>query len=295
MINNINFTVKKVNVNGTGISYIEKGQGKLMIFLHGFPDNALTFKNQIDYFADKGYRVVAPFMRGYFPSEIPKDNKYYTLTLGKDIVELTKVLGSEKAIVIGHDWGANAAYSAAMLAPELFEKIIAASVVRGTFSKALITNPKQQRKSWYIYFFQTPMAETAISFNNYDFIKLLYKDWSTAGWEIPKQHIEDVIETFKHEGVANAAINYYRCVFNTSGLSLEEANEQKRISYEKIPVKALYLHGENDGCIGAEVSEGIENYFGESFEKKIIKDAGHFIHLEKPDEFNETIMEFIAD
>jgi len=290
----VNFTVNKINVNGTGISYIEKGQGKLMIFLHGFPDNALTFRNQLDYFADRGYRVVMPYMRGYFPSDIPNDNKYYTLTLGKDVVELIKALSSEKAIVVGHDWGAIAAYSAAMIAPELFEKIITASVVRGTFSKALITNSEQQRKSWYIYFFQTLMAETAISFNDYAFIKRLYKDWSTTGWEVPEQHMKDVIETFKHEGVAKAAINYYRCFFNSSGLSMEEASEQKRISSEKISIKTLYLHGENDGCIGVELCEGMENYFGEAFEKKIIKNAGHFIHLEKPEEFNETIFEFIS-
>ena len=290
----MNFSVKKINVNGTGISYIEKGQGKLMIFLHGFPDNPLTFKNQIDYFARQGYRVVAPYMRGYFPSDIPSDNKYYTLTLGEDVVELIKAIGSEKAIVVGHDWGANAAYSATMIAPELFEKIVGASVVRGTFSKALITNQEQQRKSWYIYFFQTLMAETALSFNDYAFIRRLYKDWSSPGFEVPEDHIKAVIETFKHEGVAKATINYYRCFFNTSGLSPEEAMEQKRISYDKINVKTLYLHGEKDGCIGVEVTEGMEYYFGEGFVKKIIKDAGHFIHLEKPDEFNESILEFIS-
>jgi len=290
----MNFSVKKINVNGTGITYLEKGQGKLMVFLHGFPDNPLTFRNQIDYFSNKGYRVVVPYMRGYFPSDIPHDNKYYTLTLGRDVVELIKAMGSEKAIAVGHDWGANATYSAAMIAPELFEKIIGASVVRGTFSKALITNPEQQRKSWYIYFFQTSMAETALAFNDYAFIRRLYKDWSSPGSEVPEEHMNEVIETFKQEGVAKAAINYYRCFFNTSALSPEEASEQKRISYEKINVETLYLHGEKDGCIGVEVTEGMENYFGESFEKKIIKDAGHFIHLEKPEEFNESIMEFIS-
>ena len=290
----MNSTVKKININGTGLSYIEKGQGRLMIFLHGFPDNALTFKNQINYFADKGYRVVAPYMRGYFPSDIPSDKKYYTLTLGKDVVELIKALGGEKAIVVGHDWGATAAYSAAVMAPELIEKIVTASVVRGTFSKALITNPEQQRKSWYMYFFQTIMAEKAFSFNDYAFIRRLYKDWSSPNYEVAEDHIENVIETFRHEGVANAAINYYRGFFNPIGLSLEEANEQKRIAGEKIRVKTLYLHGEKDGCIGVEVTEGMEDFFGEDFERKIIKDAGHFIHLEKPEEFNRTILEFVS-
>lgn len=290
----MNLSIKRLNVNGTTLSYLEQGEGKLMLFLHGFPDNALTFRKQIDYFSQKGFKVVAPYMRGYFPSDIPADDKYYTITLGKDIVELVKSLTSEKAIVVGHDWGATAAHSAAMLAPELFKKIITASVARGTFSKALIANPEQQRKSWYIYFFQTAIAETAITFNDYDFIKRLYKDWSTEGWKVPEDHIQNVIETFKCQGVTKAAINYYRCFFDKSKLSLKEEEEQKRITFGKITIPTLYLHGESDGCIGVEVCNGMEDYFGDNFQKKIIKNAGHFIHLEKPDEFNETILKFVS-
>jgi pimeloyl-ACP methyl ester carboxylesterase len=286
-------TNHNVDINGINISYLEKGKGKLLLFLHGFPDNALTFSKQMDFFAEKGYRVIVPFMRGYFPSTIPTDEKYYSSTIGKDVIELIKSLGDQKAILIGHDWGATAAYTAAAIQPEVIEKLIAVSVSRGTFSKALITNPEQQRKSWYIYFFQLPFAETAITYNNFAFIRRLWKDWSAKDWETPSDHIESVIKTLKNDGVLKAAISYYRCFFDMSKLSKEEVEQQRNSSMEKITVPTLYLHGSEDGCIGPELCDGMEEFFIGGFDKKIIEGAGHFIHLEKPNEFNTMILKFI--
>lgn len=287
------FMARQIEINGISISYLEKGEGKLIIFLHGFPDNAFTFSRQIDYFSEKGYKVIAPFMRGYFPSTIPNDEKYYSLTLGKDVTELIKSLSYKKAILVGHDWGATAAYEVAISKPELVEKLITVSVPRGTFSKALIANPEQQRKSWYIYFFQLPMAEMAISYNDFAFIRRLWKEWNTKGRGMPSEHIENVIKTFKNDGVLKAAINYYRCFFDVSKLSRDEIEQMKKNSMEKIKVPSLYLHGEDDGCIGIELCEGMEDFFCGNFEKIIIEGAGHFIHLDKPEEFNNTILEFL--
>jgi pimeloyl-ACP methyl ester carboxylesterase len=232
-------------------------------------------------------------MRGYFPSTIPGDDKYYSRTLGMDVIELIKSFGEEKAILVGHDWGATAAYAAALIQPEIIEKLIAASVVRGTYSKALLTNPEQQRKSWYIYFFQLAIAEMAIPTNDFAFIKRLWKDWSSKNWELPSEQIASVIETFKHEGVVKAAISYYRCFFDMSKLSKEDAELQKKSAMGKITVPTLYLHGTEDGCIGSELCEGMEAFFTGSFEKVMFQGVGHFIHLEKPDEFNDRILKFI--
>ncbi|HEX2969599.1 MAG TPA: alpha/beta hydrolase [Bacteroidales bacterium] len=286
-------TLRSTELNGISISYLEKGEGKLLLFLHGFPDNAFTFQNQVDFFADRGYKVIAPFMRGYFPTTIPQDEKYYSVSLGKDIIELIKFFGNEKAIIVGHDWGATAAYAASIMNNERIEKLVAVSVPRGTFSKALITNSCQQRKSWYIYFFQTRLAEHAISYNDFDFIKLIWHEWGAKKWEIPVSHLENVIKMFKKEGVSKAAINYYRCFFDTSKLSVNESELLKKVSEEKIKVPTLYLHGSEDGCIGSELCDGTESFFDCNYEKKIIEGAGHFIHLEEPQKFNDIILSFI--
>src|SRR5262249_1365990 len=72
---------------------------------HGFPDDARSWRHQIPALVSAGFRVVAPFMRGYAPTSQPADGRFDAMALGEDVVALLDALG-EDAIVIGHDWGA---------------------------------------------------------------------------------------------------------------------------------------------------------------------------------------------
>ena len=65
--------LKHVHANGVRFAYLEQGRGPLVMFLHGFPDNAWSYRKQLQVFADAGYRAVSPFLRGYAPTEIPAD------------------------------------------------------------------------------------------------------------------------------------------------------------------------------------------------------------------------------
>src|SRR5262245_36918533 len=105
--------LKYITANGLQFAYYEVGSGPLILLLHGFPDTAHTWFDVQPQLAASGYRVVAPFMRGYSPTKTPADGSYSALNLGRDVLELIKVLGESQAIVIGHDWGAFAAYAAA--------------------------------------------------------------------------------------------------------------------------------------------------------------------------------------
>ena len=82
-----------VTANGLKFAYLERGEGPLLLCFHGFPDHARSFRHQLDFFAEKGYRVVAPFMRGYAPTEIPADNVFQTAALATDVVALIDALG----------------------------------------------------------------------------------------------------------------------------------------------------------------------------------------------------------
>ena len=110
--------METIAANGVTFAYLTEGKGPLVLLLHGFPDTAHSWDRVIPALAAAGYRVVAPFMRGYHPTQIPADGQYDTDTLGRDALALISALGEEKAIVVGHDWGASAAYSAATLGPE---------------------------------------------------------------------------------------------------------------------------------------------------------------------------------
>src|ERR1700675_1199286 len=107
-----------VVANGVRFATFEEGRGPLVLLLHGFPDTAHTWDAVRPALAAAGYRAVSPFTRGYAPSEIPAEEAFDGDTLGRDVLSLIEALGESRAIVVGHDWGASAAYSAATLGPE---------------------------------------------------------------------------------------------------------------------------------------------------------------------------------
>lgn len=170
---------RKVNASGINFHVLEAGDGPLVLCLHGFPDTAHSFRHQMKPLASAGFRVVAPFMRGYRPTESPADGHYESAALSEDIVNLIPALGAKDAIVLGHDWGAVAAYGAAASAPDRVRKLITAAVPYGnSMFTSLLTNPVQQRRSRYFFFFQTAIADAAVAHNDFEFLERLWRDLS---------------------------------------------------------------------------------------------------------------------
>lgn len=282
-----------VESNGHTIHALEQGNGPLIVALHGFPDLPISYRHQIPALAKNGYRVVAPYMRGYFPSDAEFDGPYEVAALVQDVLSLIDQLTEQPAILIGHDWGAIVARSAAILAPDKILKIVCMSVpTAGNFGRALVSNPKQQRRSWYMFFFQLPIAEMAIAHNDFEFIERLWQEWS-PGWSCPKSVMNEIKEAFRQPSVLKAALGYYRSQFNPALQQPGLADIRKRLS-DPIPAPTMYLHGANDGCIGVETAEGMETAFLRDFEKHIIPSAGHFVHQEQPEVVNELITRFLA-
>src|ERR1700723_2829079 len=123
MADSINF----VDANGLRFGYLEDGSGPLVLMLHGFPDTAHSWDDLRPRIAAKGYRAVSPFMRGYHPTAIP-DRDADQETLARDALALIDALGASEAVVIGHDWGASAAYGAAALGPEQVKKLFVLAI-----------------------------------------------------------------------------------------------------------------------------------------------------------------------
>jgi pimeloyl-ACP methyl ester carboxylesterase len=290
----VEFKTGAVNANDIRFSYIESGEGELVLCLHGFPDHARSFRHQMSALSERGFRVVAPYMRGYSPTAIPENGHYQTAALGQDAVCLIEALGYESAIVLGHDWGATAAYAAAILAPEKVSKLITSAVPYGkALREAWLYDPVQQRRSWYVFFFQTRIAERAVANNNYEFIDKLWEDWSSPGWTCPPEEMAALKSTLSKPGVLSAALGYYRSIFDTTLHSAELESLQRKIGKELIHVPTLYIHGGEDGCIGPEVGGGMETYFPGGLRKHIIASAGHFAHQENPEEFNRSLFDFL--
>jgi pimeloyl-ACP methyl ester carboxylesterase len=121
----------------------------------------------------------------------------------------------------------------------------------------------------------------------------LWQDWS-PGWAYPPEEMEALKATFRHPGVAGAALGYYRCTLNPNNQDPALADVQDRISIAPIPVPTLYFHGARDGCIGVELVDGMEQFFPNGLEKVVVPDAGHFVHQEQPAAVNAKLLEFLA-
>lgn len=283
-----------VTAGSLRFGYLEAGDGPLAVCLHGFPDSAWGWQHLLPALADAGYRAVAPFMRGYSPTEVAPDGVYQTGALAHDACRLHEALGGgPDAIVIGHDWGAPAAYGAANLEPERWRRVVGAAVPPGGALAQAFTSYDQLQRSWYMFFFQHALADAVVPMDDMAFIDRLWDDWSpgfdaTAAAARAKDALRDPANL-------TAALGYYRATLGDGPRDPALADAQAATG--RIPEQPLlYLHGVDDGCIGIDVVAGVPAELTDEASRMVVVDgAGHFLQLEQPDLVNALILDFLAE
>ena len=276
------------------LNYFFKGEGKPLYLIHGFPDCAENFEEQINFFSENGFKVIAPSLPGYHEDDQELDT-YQTLRVAEVLIDFIESLsGKEKIYLYGHDWGAPIAYGIAHLRPDLVERFSAASVPHGiSVQTAFLTDGDQQRMSWYMFFFQLPLADISVPLNDYEFIHRLWREWSPDLKDY-KKYSDKVVSVLSKSNVLEKALAYYRSTFQES-LQLERINNKSiELLSSKIQPPCIYFHGKNDGCIDYKLSNGMEDFF-EKLEIRILDDCGHFLHLEKQDIFNKELLDFFTN
>jgi len=275
-------------------AYLEAGSktGELVICLHGFPDHALSWNALLPHLSEAGYRVVAPWLRGYAPSVIDGDFDIDNLTA--DIVELVSGLRreNEQVHIVGHDWGAVLTWLAVAHHPELFKSATTLAVPHPIqFFELLLKSPAQLGRSGYMGLFQLrSLSDWVVARDNFAFIDLLWKKWS-PGYEPPTAYMDELKECLKHS--LPAPLNYYRRMLRPLIPSIRRLVDPKQPErHIKVPV--LSITGLEDGCI---VSKGRmdASRFMEATFKQIEVQAGHFMHLEVPNEVNTAISNWIQN
>jgi pimeloyl-ACP methyl ester carboxylesterase len=282
-----------VHANGLEFAYLADGppDGPLALCLHGFPDTAHTWRYLLPDLADAGYHAVAPFMRGYAPTSIPDDGRYQTGALSRDANRLHEALGGgDDAVLIGHDWGALAAYGAVAHEPHRWRRVVTAAVPPTQSVMESFFSYDQLRRSWYTFFFQSPLAEAALPLDGYAFIDRLWADWSPgydASWDVAR--VKEAIGTPER---ILAAINYYRDLYDGARHDPDLAGEQAA-AMSPTPKPTLYLHGMDDGCFAIGAIGDPLRFLAEGSEAAYVCDAGHFLHVEQPDEVNGLVLSFL--
>ncbi len=284
----------RVAANGIDFAYLETGPpgGPLALCLHGFPDSAHTWRYLAEDLAEAGYHVVAPFMRGYAPTSVPSDGRDQTGALVADACALHRALGgTDQAVLIGHDWGAIAAYGAAAHEPDRWRRVVTAAVPPAGAMGAGFLSYDQLRRSWYRFFFQSPLADVAVPMNNLAYVERLWLDWS-PGYDCTEDmaHVRDALGAAPNLA---AALGYYRAQFGTTAPDPDLAAEQAATG-APTPQPTLYLHGDQDGCMGVDLARSAADFLGPGSDAVIIEGAGHFLHLEKPEEVGRRIIAFLS-
>ncbi|MBE9537915.1 MAG: alpha/beta hydrolase [Proteobacteria bacterium] len=272
----------------------EMSSAPLVLCLHGFPDNANSFRYQIDDLVAAGYRVLVPTMRGYEPSSIPADGDFTLASIAGDIIAWLDELEVEQVHLVGHDWGSATSYVAADLAPSRFLSLTTIAVPHpARFSREGMQKvPVQALKSWYMLFNQIPgVSDYFVKRNDFSFIRFLWRKWS-PGQVLTVSEWDDLRQTFGQPGVVKAMLGYYRQ--NVSLPQLLGLKQSASSSLTKIPVANLAISGADDGCIDTRVFDHAilpeDHPMGVQFER--IKDAGHFTHQEQPAVVNKLLIDW---
>ncbi|GAA3801994.1 alpha/beta hydrolase [Nocardioides panacisoli] len=276
---------------------IEDRSRPLAVLLHGFPDTAHTWRHLGPALAEAGYRVVAPFTRGYAPSGLPADRSYHVPALMSDALAVHAALGGDdRAVLVGHDWGAITANGLAAYGESPFARVVALAVPpfsamnpdRADLLGWARILPRQLVLSWYTLFNQLPVLPER-SFDR--LVAHLWRRWS-PGYDATEDlaHLAASLPDDEHR---SAAIGYYRA--QPRVWRLPDRYRALADDWVKAPrVPLLYLHGADDGCLDRRWADRVAPRLPAGSEVTVVHGAGHFLQLEQPDAVAARILDFVG-
>ena len=288
----------RVTANGITFEYLEAGEGPLALCMHGFPDSPFTYRHLLPELARAGFHAVAPFVRGFAPTELPPLRyNVHTSVMVADQIALTRALGGgPDALLIAHDWGAVGAWGALGRAPELWGRAVIINIPPFDIFGENLGTYAQIKKSFYFWYFQMQrVIEDRIRQDDFRFIQDIWGDWS-PGYQADEDmvHIREALADPDH---LRAALGYYWGQFDPTRFgSPEWAAEQEAAWGGSAPQPVLYLHGTTDGCHGVtkEQVERVKGYGGAGSDAELIEGVGHFMLVERPEEINKRITDWLA-
>lgn len=289
----------RVVANGVDVAYLEAGDGDapLALCLHGFPDCAPTFELLLGRLADAGWHAVAPWMRGYHPTGLAPDGRYHSSVLALDALALADALapGDAPVVLVGHDWGAQAAVGAALLRPDRVARVVSLALPHPAVLAARLLGDWEQRKRfWYAWFFQLEgLAEMVVRADLAAFVGRLWEEWS-PGFRPDPQHMADVVASLLPAGALEAALEYYRQTLDLRRQDADVADLQQRTTTSRLRVPALFATGAEDGCVVASCLAESAGFCDAECRIEVVEGCGHFLHLEKPEAVGELVAAFLA-
>ncbi|BDA69354.1 epoxide hydrolase [Rivularia sp. IAM M-261] len=310
-----------IDTNGIKMHIAEQGQGRLVILCHGFPECWYSWRHQLQALASAGFHVVAPDLRGYGQTDQPESVEAYNIfNIVGDIVGLVHALNQERAIIVGHDWGASIAWHCALLRPDIFNAIALLSVpyhIRTWKSRRPTTVLKQMAggQQFYIQYFQEQgLAEAELEVDVRKTMSMVL--YSASGdappekrWRYVFDKSEKFIDTLSQPSTLPAwlteqDLDYFTNEFKRTGFrgGLSYYRNMDRnwentpfLSGAKLHQPALFIGGEVDPTItlNRDVINIMETTVPNLKNKVLLPNAGHWIQQERPREVNQLLIDFL--
>jgi pimeloyl-ACP methyl ester carboxylesterase len=293
----------------------EQGEGPLVLLLHGWPESWYSWRHQFQPLADAGYHVVAPDQRGFGGTDRPEGVDQYTIFhLVGDVIGLIGALGEERAVVIGHDWGAPVAWNTALMRPDIVRGVAGLSVAparRSSEAPLSIARRHFGEDFYQIYFQQPGVAEAELSRDvTTTFRKVLAgrsneapKPLLTApggGFLDPVSNPETLPSWLTEEDIAAFVAQYERNGF-AGGLNWYrniDRNWELTTPWQhtQITPPSLYITGDRDPVrtfSSPDTIPRLPQILPNLTGVLDLPGCGHWIQQERPDEVNAALLEFL--
>ena len=268
---------KQIELSGLNFRVLDEGSGQPILLIHGFPDSADLWRNQIPALVDAGFRAIAPDLRGFGQSSKPKEVSSYSFKiLLSDIIGILDALKLERVHVVGHDWGAVLSWLFAASQPDRVMNLAVMSVGHPqSFRSASLD---QREKSWYTLLFQfEEIAEQLLMKNNWQF----FRDFARHHPEL-----ERWIPALEKPGALSAALNIYRANAHPQRL-LQESS----IPAVKSPTLGIWSSG--DFYLTEAQMLGSVGFVDNSWEYVRVEGASHWMQLDRPELINQILLKFL--
>lgn len=286
------FSPKTVRANNMDVTYFEIGSGPLALCIHGFPDTPHTWRHLMPRLADAGFRAVAPYLRGYNP-DLPPDGGYQIGALVSDVVALHEALGGDSdAVVIGSDMGALATYGAVDLEPHRWSRAVTmAAAPHGVLADAFL-DYGMIRRIYYIFMLQTDTADVILERDPFGWLESIWNYFS-PGYDATEDvdYLRATLAAKQNLWAATREI--FKARMNPA-YHLEKYAREQAAGDGPFQVPIRYLHGTDDGVFPARLAKSADSALGKRGELVFVDGAGHFLHLEKPDEVNDLVLDWVS-
>ncbi|MDH4847961.1 alpha/beta hydrolase [Pseudomonas sp. BN605] len=292
------FLYKSVKTAVLDVAYLEWNPDavKIAVLIHGWPDSPTCWKNVAPVLAESGYRVLAPALRGYYPTkflsaETPRSGQLSAL--GQDLLDYLDALNIKRAALIGHDWGARAAANACGLREEVATHLVMLSVGYGTNGPGQSLALSQAQNFWYQWYLASKPGEQALWDDRVAFAKRMWDTWSPSGW-YDDRDFHEAAEAFQGDDWPLIVMHSYRHRWAMADSDPAYADAEAALSpAPTLSIPVLMLHGGADTCTHPSTSEGKEGFFTGRYERHVLPGVGHFPQREAGQAVVQRIRAFL--